>query len=85
VSEALHVILGMDPEEWEMAMDLGRSTPGWSGMPADAEPRYHAHPALGIIGHSHSQTEEARRPHVHRPVVGWDHKPIFVATQDSPT
>ncbi len=80
MSESLHVILGMDPEEWDRAMEEGRRRPGgWQGMPASAEPRYHAHPAFGIIGHSHSHTEEARRPHVHRPVVEWDHNPIFVA------
>lgn len=75
---ALHVILGMDPEEWETAMETGRRTPGWRGMPASEAPNYHCHPALGIIGHSHSKDEDARRPHVHRPVVQWDGTPIFV-------
>ena len=77
MDEALHVILGMDPEEWDAAMERGRATPGWDGMPASEDPRYHAHPALGIIGHSHSRTEDARRPHGHRPVVNWDATPIF--------
>lgn len=73
----LHVVLGMPPVDYEAALAAGRATPGWQGIDGRAEPRMHAHPALGIIGHAHGQTEEARRPHTHRPVVGWDPRPIF--------
>ena len=76
--EPLHVILGMEPEEYDRALAQGRKTIGWQGIPASKEPRYHSHPALGIIGHSHSRVEDARRPHVHRPEVGWDYTPVFI-------
>jgi hypothetical protein len=76
--QPLFVILGMDPDEWERTMEEGRKTLGWKGMPVSAEPNYHAHPALGIIGHGHSKYEVARTPHIHRPEVGWDWLPIFI-------
>lgn len=81
--QPLFVILGMDPDEWGEAMAAGRKSKGWQGMPVSESPTYHAHPALGIIGHSHSHAAEARRPHVHRPEVAWDWTPVFIADPDS--
>ena len=71
-----HQVLGLDPTEYDRRMAEGRVQPGWKGMPASLDPRYHAHPDLGIIGHSHSPEEVARAPHTHRLVVEWDHEVV---------
>lgn len=75
----LYELLGMDPDDYDAAMAAGRNTVDWRGLPGNCEPRWHSHPALGITGHSHSRTEDARRPHGHRPVVGCDCTPVFFA------
>lgn len=74
----VHVVLGMDPEEFDAAMFAGRQTPGWKGIGVSKEPAWHSHPALGIPGHSHGTVEEARAPHTHHAEMGWCSTPIAV-------
>jgi hypothetical protein len=71
-----HVVLGLDPEEWERIAEAGRKKVAWMGMRPEQDPRYHGHPDLGIEGHAHNRVEIARAPHTHRLVVSWDHEPI---------
>lgn len=71
----IHVVLGMDPDEYEAELMLGRTRPDWEGIPVSKEPRWHSHPLLGISGHSH---RDGRRPHTHMPEWTWDFTPVFL-------
>lgn len=80
---AYHVVLGLTEDAYERLLVQGRSTPGWRGLEASLEPRWHSHPALGITGHAHGPTvQDARTPHVHRRVLAWDHVPLPIPDDD---
>lgn len=71
----IHEVLGLTEAEYEIALVNARTVGG--GVPVTQEPRWHSHPVLGITGHLHSSTEQARTPHTHRPEVDWSLKPVF--------
>lgn len=79
----LHEVLGLREEAYEARLDEDRRT-GGPGVPVSLEPRFHRHPVLGIIGHSHGTVAESRTLHVHSPVVGWDFTPIQVVPGPPP-
>lgn len=64
----LHVVLGMDPDEYEAALEAGRKMVGWQGMGATRDPRWHSHPLLGVTGHAH---KDGRLIHGHLPEIHW--------------
>jgi hypothetical protein len=74
-SWALHEVLGMTEQGYSDLLEEDRLNRG-EGVPVSLEPRFHSHPAFGISGHAHGTVAEARTPHVHRPVVEWDHESI---------
>lgn len=76
-----HVVLGLDPDEWERRMIATLRGPDsdditLDGVPVSLSPDFHSHPVLGIEGHLH---DRGRHPHVHRPKVEWDSTPIPLA------
>jgi len=69
-----YVRLGLDEDEWWRRLNaLG---PDDAGLDVSLEPKWHAHPALGISGHLHQGGAE---PHVHAPTWTWNTEPISLA------
>lgn len=74
--DAAHVVLGMTADDYYAYMDEHGSAD------VSLHPCMHAHPVLGITAHGHGVTEEARKPHTHRPTTTWDTRnPIPLAAE----
>lgn len=81
VSAEIHVVLGMEQDEWDAVMAAGRLTDGWTGVEVSNDPHWHSHPLLGITGHLH---QGGRQPHAHRPKWEWDmDRPVFLSASDA--